>query len=295
MSTRSPLGASGRYAHGVRPLPFVALALIVSASACSSLLGIDGDFDALGEGGAGGAGGTNTGTNTGTGLGPGPGAGPPGDLGDPCASDVGCGEGVCSEDGVCCTEACDASCLSCREEDTGEPSGQCAPIVGEADECNGPQVCIDGECSLKPLGADCGAQNECIDTCSADGVCCDAACTGECESCLETLTGMPQGTCAPILSGVKPPDECNDDEVCDGVGDCKKVGGAPCTLNPQGQCLSGNCVDGRCCDTACDQVCEACSNNLSGGPDGICSLIALGMDPENECGLTTCDGAGMCQ
>ena len=277
----------------MRSFPLATLALFVSATACSSLLGIDGDYDAVGDGGSG-AGGTSTGTNTGTNTGTGPGAGPPAGLGDPCVHDDGCAEGVCSEDGVCCEGACEVSCQSCLEDDTGMPDGQCAPIVDEADECNGPQVCIDGACALKPLGMDCGAQNECIDICSADSVCCDDACAGPCESCLETLTGMPDGTCALVSAGMM--GGCDAGEVCDGAGECKKNNGVPCTTNPVDNCMSGHCVDGVCRDTLCDQTCEACTVALTTNPDGICSPIPTGMDPGNECGAgMACDGAGMCQ
>ncbi|HHH27576.1 MAG TPA: hypothetical protein ENK57_04390 [Polyangiaceae bacterium] len=279
----------------MRLVPLSALALVVVVSACNTLLGIDGDFGPLGEGGIGGSGGTNTGTNTGTGLGPGPGAGPPAQLGEPCGTDAGCAEGVCGVDFVCCDERCEADCFSCLEDETGQPDGTCAPVFDGTDECNGPQSCIAGVCGLKPAGLDCNAGNECIGTCSADGVCCDKFCSGPCESCLQAETGMAQGTCAPIPMAMTPMDECDPGEVCDGAGACKKNQGVPCTAGPASQCLSGNCVDGVCCDTACDQTCEACTVALTGSPDGICSPIPAGMDPEMECGAMTCDGSGMCQ
>ncbi len=280
-----------RYARLVRPLPFVTLALFVSASACNSLLGIDGDYSARGEGGSGG---TNTGTNTGTGLGPGPGAGPPGGLGDTCANDGSCEEGVCGVDFVCCTEACEADCFSCLEMETGQPDGTCAPVFDGTDECNGQQSCIAGECGFKPDGLDCNAANECINTCSVDGVCCDAACGDPCQSCLGAETGMPQGTCALVSAGMM--GDCDPGEVCDGAGVCMKNNGVPCTTNPVDNCMSGNCVDGVCCDAPCDQTCEACTVALTSNPDGLCSPIPSGMDPDNECGVgMACDGAGMCQ
>jgi hypothetical protein len=46
----------------------------------------------------------------------------------------------------------------------------------------------------------CGAGGFCV-----DGKCCDAACggnnIGDCQGCKNTLTGQPDGTCAPLLSG----------------------------------------------------------------------------------------------
>lgn len=74
-------------------------------------------------------------------------------------------------------------------------------------------------------------------------------------------------------------------------------GGAP-PLLPLGEacvagseCDSGICADGVCCDGACGGTCEAC--DLSGSA-GTCTPYAQGTDPENECGLASCDGAGTC-
>ncbi len=57
------------------------------------------------------------------------------------------------------------------------------------------------------------------------------------------------------------------------------------------ECSSGHCIDGVCCNEACAAACAAC--NLGSSP-GICSPHASGTDPENGCGLYTCDGMGVC-
>lgn len=67
-----------------------------------------------------------------------------------------------------------------------------------------------------------------------------------------------------------------------------------CTEN--GQCASGFCVDGVCCDTACMGTCMACTAaKKSQGVDGICGVIALYGDPDNECPDAACDGSGTCK
>lgn len=63
------------------------------------------------------------------------------------------------------------------------------------------------------------------------------------------------------------------------------------------ECESGYCVDGLCCDGACKGTCESCA--LS-GTEGLCTDIASGQDPDQECmgtspcGGDVCDGAGAC-
>lgn len=62
-----------------------------------------------------------------------------------------------------------------------------------------------------------------------DGTCCDTTCTGTCEACAQAQTGLPDGTCGPILEGLDPADECTGELVCNGSSGC--CGGA---ANPTG-------------------------------------------------------------
>lgn len=82
-----------------------------------------------------------------------------------------------------------------------------------------------------PVGAGCSAGSDCASGNCADGVCCDKLCSG-CNSCKQTLTGKPDGTCAPVISGQDPHNTCADetaskpcgnDGTCDGAGNCRKV------------------------------------------------------------------------
>lgn len=64
------------------------------------------------------------------------------------------------------------------------------------------------------------------------------------------------------------------------------------------ECLAGNeckndfCADGVCCDVACDDICASC---VLEGNEGICSPLAAGTDPDDECpGTPTCTGERAC-
>ncbi|HHH29835.1 MAG TPA: hypothetical protein ENK57_16025 [Polyangiaceae bacterium] len=97
-----------------------------------------------------------------------------------------------------------------------------------------------------------------------------------------------------------------------GVGDCADdtrdgnetdvdCGGTcpPCTQGKMCElptdCATGFCVDGRCCNDECAGTCRACSADKTGTADGLCTLIASGDDPDDECAAAdTCNGDGSC-
>jgi hypothetical protein len=62
------------------------------------------------------------------------------------------------------------------------------------------------------------------------------------------------------------------------------------TCSDTDSCESGFCVDGVCCDAICDSECFTCS----GSNAGTCTPMDVDTDPDDECGLATCDGAGAC-
>jgi hypothetical protein len=81
--------------------------------------------------------------------------------------------------------------------------------------------------------------------------------------------------------------------------------GDACAKNDD--CAGLLCVDGVCCSIACTDKCKACSNALTGMPDGTCALAKDGKDPHADCvasgsvcasGTITnqvCNGAGACR
>jgi hypothetical protein len=99
-----------------------------------------------------------------------------------------------------------------------------------------------------------------------------AACAGGCQACVSSKTGQPNGTCAGVLAGTDPDDECAKgdtlcglDGTCNGAGSCLFAG-------PNTECADETCVDGeytaaaRCdgmgsCVSPAPLACENCANN----------------------------------
>lgn len=206
-----------------------------------------------------------------------------------CTAGVQCTSGNCV-DGVCCDTSCGGTCESCNQAGsvgscTAIPDGQ-DPI----DECSGAEVC-NGAAGCRPGedGLACTAGVECSSGNCVDGVCCDTACAGTCESC--NLAGSG-GVCTIIPDSQDPDDECTGAQACDGAGNCRQGDNGVACGDP-GECLSGNCVDGLCCNTNCGGTCVSC--NLA-GLGGICSLIPDNQDPDDECtGAMVCSGSASCR
>jgi hypothetical protein len=80
------------------------------------------------------------------------------------------------------------------------------------------------------------------------------------------------------------------------MGACKLDNAQPCTM--ASQCVSGSCADGFCCNSACNGVCQACSQAKKGsGANGTCGNVASGTDPDSECAVdpvSTCGNDGAC-
>ena len=218
------------------------------------------------------------------------------DNGQPCGIGGDCLSGQCA-DGVCCNTACGGTCQACTAAKTGGVNGTCANVTAASDpdtECVGVTNCNgSGACTKLPNGSACttnGAAGECMSGNCVDGVCCNSGCGASCNAC--NVAGSV-GTCTPIPSGTDPGNECNGNggnDVCNGAGQCKEINGTGCVMGTE--CLSGFCQDGVCCNNTCTGTCQSC--NLA-GTVGMCTNIANGQDPGNECaGVTTCNGAGAC-
>lgn len=176
----------------------------------------------------------------------------------------------------------------------------CTSILGDF-ELGGAASSEAGASETGPLGRSdgevCQTGSECSSGSCMDGVCCESACDGVCESC--ALEGS-KGRCAPIPAGADPEKECvpaprpdagaNVDE-----GDGVKDGGAPLNVPDSGltsnedTCV-GACDGNRKCafpgpETTCGtRFCNSSSQSAAFACDsrGRCDLDLM------ECGAFTC-------
>jgi hypothetical protein len=127
-------------------------------------------------------------------------------------------------------------------------------------------------------GQSCNNAGECVSSpVCKDGVCCDSACNGTCQSC--TLT---PGTCATVRNATD--DTCTGNNSCDANGQCKLANGRACTTNSE--CASAICFNGFCCGSTCAGPCYGCSS-------GTCQLLAAGT-PSPGCVAYSCGGSANC-
>ncbi len=206
-------------------------------------------------------------------------------LGADCDSDVQCQSGQCV-DGVCCSTACDGLCERC---DVEPATGFCYPSAGDDPdaECGSDAVCNGAGGCISALGTGCNTDSECGSGLCVDGTCCESLCDGPCEAC-----DNAQGACLPIESGED--DLCSGFFACGALGQCLKKTGQVCTTLDE--CLSGFCVGtnipgvGVCCDTACDQICQTCTDNTL----GECSPQTNDEHRDFCDGVNWCDDSGNC-
>jgi len=218
-----------------------------------------------------------------------------------------CTSGHCVQ-GVCCDAPCDGGCVACIAElkESGVDDGVCGPVVAGTDpgsDCtdDGGSSCLlnglcdgAGACQNYPDSTDCTpepctANEECTSGFCVDGICCETACSGECEACTAALRGLGRdGVCGPIAAGTDPeeecpaddeyPDNCGRDGTCSGSAQCRRYAveattcGPPqcgdvgveellcnavgeCVATPTAECGNFPCVDGACA-TACSDDTE---------------------------------------
>jgi hypothetical protein len=275
----------------------------------------------------------------------------------PCAQDTDCGTapaGSCTEF-VCNAQACTTenkvkgtACVNAAGENVCDGMGTCVGCLvnGDCSDLSNPicdltqQKCVschdgikDGnETDIDCGGPECGAcQGQKCDPVRGCGgtnlnavcvgvVCCDQACSQMCMACSMSDTGMPDGTCAPVLLGTDPKSQCVTEGGCgatptkcrceDGVqnGDETDVdcGGATCpACGPKkkcaqpSDCANATCADGYCCvdgtgaASACNAPCYSCGLM---GAEGTCAAVPPGYqdtEPVNACaGQFNCGSNG---
>lgn len=213
-----------------------------------------------------------------------------------CASDSCVG-------GVCCENACNGSCRSCLQAQTGKENGVCANVqdgkdprndceAKEAVTCGSTGMCDGaGSCKVWSNQTTCAAGS-----CTAEGAKSASMCDGKGVCTASAAQNCGQYGCA---AGV-----CKT--TCAGDGDCsqgikcinslcggKRANGQTC--GAADECSSGVCAEGVCCGSACGGLCESCLKAKNGQMDGECRAVAGGTDPDNECAQEgSCGKTGMC-
>ena len=195
-----------------------------------------------------------------------------------CPSDALAASGA-SGDPSCVPYVCDGTNASCPTSCTGDT------------DCDPSHFCDAGICVSKAvLGAGCTGGAMCLSSFCVDGVCCDAGCGAgdatDCEACVLSLTGVADGTCAPIVSGTEcraAVGDCDQAEQCDGsTAACPSD-----ALHPAGticRASAGDCDAPELCDGAGSQ-CPADVDE----PDGATC------DDGDSCTVGDVCQAGVCQ
>lgn len=208
------------------------------------------------------------------------------------ADDSGCAGQLANDCGaypeVLCTSAVDqptdsaSLCATSCADSTGCDlsafcqSTQCVPDQGPGGACTGPEACQGGLFCV-------------------DGVCCNTACTGSCESC--NLPGVA-GLCSPIPAGQDPAAECPG-VSCNGYyfgwvqDSCLRradVAAARTACNGAGACRSaaqecGQATPGSTSIT-CNSTCQdPTAGTCTGAVAGTCSNVNPG---SQSCGRGVC-------
>src|SRR5207247_1263566 len=96
---------------------------------------------------------------------------------------------------VCCAAAC-PNAGSCQQCVAG--TGACQAVINGTDNsCSGNNICsATSQCLLATGQPSPGGAATCATGFSADGFCCDKACTDSCDVCAASLGPTTNGACA---------------------------------------------------------------------------------------------------
>jgi hypothetical protein len=214
---------------------------------------------------------------------------------------------VCDGEGSCIAGvaiACDPSTCdgnSCRQTCTVDS------------ECLPPNGCKANSCGKFGPGQDCASNEQCKSNFCVDGVCCNNACTGSCQTCASPTM---RGTCSPVLSGqVDPrhvcvdqgPASCGTNGKCNGTGACQSYANgtvcraASCNATANNETPAGTCATGKCNIPAVRTCapfrgCSGTACTTSCGSDSQC--VAPNVCTAGNCGKrpngALCNVAGDC-
>ena len=228
----------------------------------------------------------------------------------------------CSGSGICIAGTTrDCSPYQCNATATA-----CIDSCSTNTECSAGNVCTNGRCGTKGLGATCTAASDCASGFCVDGLCCEEACAGTCRAC--NLPGAA-GTCANVPVGntdlggncaATAASQCGNSGVCDGNGGCSKWGAsticsaASCpvggsSLKNPGFCTGmGNCLEGSeqpcgsfLCNSSsatCKTTCRPATASMDCKAGVPCSAVgntfSCGLKPQGAgCAASSECGAGL--
>lgn len=146
-------------------------------------------------------------------------------------------------------------------------------------------------------GTACRMDSDCSTGHCSDGVCCNAACDGQCESCKEANA---VGTCKAVTGTPVGPRE-----PCDGTGMCKAAcdgtNGKSCTFPDSATvCAPATCTAGKVTTASLCNGAGSCSTPTEGAcPNGTCATDGTAKCASactaTSCGAGfICDPAGVC-
>lgn len=165
-------------------------------------------------------------------------------------------------------------------------NGSCIPLSSCCGGCSGDKpVCSNGTCVARALGDTCTLGTECATGVCADGVCCNVACDGQCESCALPTS---KGTCTPTTTQRTP---CTGTGVCAGICDGTAQHRESCTYpDDQTSCgSSASCINGYLTTAALCNGAGSCNVSTS-------STCTYGCRTDGTVGCaTSCPaGQGLC-
>lgn len=211
--------------------------------------------------------------------------------GTPCGPPT-CAAGVATIH-QCGSGTCDLQTTDCAPYACNPAGTDCLSACGGEADCAADAYCDATQCLPRKVnGLSCGGAQECLSNiCTVEGVCCNTACAGECETCagLSQCTPEPDNTpCGNLTPYCDDRPESSQVKVdqCDGARNCVTEVTATCDPN--------RCIDqgsGPTCATSCAASSECTS--------WLCSLIGMGncIPSVQTChvvppGSATCPGDG---
>src|SRR6185312_1879162 len=146
-------------------------------------------------------------------------------------------------------------------------------------------------------GGACSDKSQCTSGFCADGVCCTNACSGTCEACVKTKTGVNDGHCAAMSAGTDPDSECAaDSTTCGHTGLCNQNGGSgggACAYTSSGTSCGGtfSCSGSGVTSTTTGSCDGTGSCKQSSATAGTCGGYACASTSACQ---TTCSSSSQC-